>query len=159
MFQNSQKTAYQTSSNRSKTMKISWFDDVWYAVFCEFWNKVFVYFPQGYWQQSIWFYRDQNGLLKTFFLYATPLRKINKSFVWKLTKNCIPNIIKSINFYGFWQKKASKIFFKKCLVALLSEWKISLYNSKGGQVARKWIPLKNSSVSKIFFKKCLVALL
>ena len=33
---------------------------------------------------------------KTFFLHATPLRKINTIFSSELTKNCKPNIIKSI---------------------------------------------------------------
>jgi len=47
LFQNWQKTAYQTSLNLSKTIKIDRFDDVWYAVFCHFWKKTFVDFPQG----------------------------------------------------------------------------------------------------------------
>ena len=33
---------------------------------------------------------------------SIPLRKISKTFLSKLAKNCIPNIIKSINFHSFW---------------------------------------------------------
>ena len=48
-FQKWQKTAYQTSSNRSILMVFDRFNDVWYAFFCQFWNKTFVTFSQGYW--------------------------------------------------------------------------------------------------------------
>ena len=101
-FQKWQKTAYQTSSNRSILMVFYRFNDVWYAVFCQFWKTNFVYFPQVYWQQNILFYIDLKSTPKKFFLYATPLRKINKSFLPKMAKNYIPNLIKSINFDGFW---------------------------------------------------------
>ena len=40
--------------------------------------------------------------IKSSILLSIPLRKINKIFVSKLIKNCIPNIIKSINFHEFW---------------------------------------------------------
>ena len=46
-FQKWQKTAYQTSSNRSILMVFDRFNDVWYAVFCQFWNKTFVNFLKG----------------------------------------------------------------------------------------------------------------
>ena len=46
-FQKWQKTTYQTSSNRSILMVFDRFNDVWYAVFCQFWNKTFVDFSQG----------------------------------------------------------------------------------------------------------------
>ena len=99
MFQNWQKTAYQTSSNRSKTMKIDRFDDVLYAVFSRFETKIMGFFVKCVAYKKVDFTWIQIDPQKVFFLYATPLRKINKSFVSKLAKYCIPNIIKSIKNY------------------------------------------------------------
>ena len=64
-------------------------------------NLLFI-FLKGIDNKIFDFTEIQNRLPKTFFLYVTPLRKINKNFVSKFTKNCIPNIIKSTNFHGFW---------------------------------------------------------
>ena len=99
---NWQKTAYQTSLNRSKTMEFDRFNDVLYAVFVNFKIKFFLIFLKGIDNKISGFHWIQNGPPKNIFLYATPLRKINTIFVSKLPKNCIPNIIKSIKFHSFW---------------------------------------------------------
>jgi hypothetical protein len=77
-------------------MKIDRFDDVLYAVFVRFETKLLCIFLKSIDNKTVEFSRIQIDLQKAFCLYATPLRKINKSFVSKLAKNCIPNIIKSI---------------------------------------------------------------
>ena len=69
--------------------------------FINFETKILFILLKGIDNKIFDFTEIQNRPPKSLFLYATPLRKINKSFVSKLTKNCILNIIKSINFYGF----------------------------------------------------------
>ena len=86
MFQNWQKIAYQTSLNQSIFMNFDRFDDVWYAVFYQFWNKTFIYFPQGYWQQNIWFYRDSKSTPKKHFFIRHTLEKNKWKFCFKIDK-------------------------------------------------------------------------
>ena len=79
-FQKWQKTAYQTSSNRSILMVFDRFNDVWYAVFCQFWNKTFVNFSQGYWQQNISFYIDLKSTSKKLFFIRHTLEENQQKF-------------------------------------------------------------------------------
>ena len=82
-FQKWQKTAYQTSSNRSILMVFDRFNDVWllwYAVFCQFSNKTFVDFPEGYWQQNISFYIDLKSTPKKVFFIRHILEKNQQKF-------------------------------------------------------------------------------
>ena len=72
------------------------FFDVWYAVFDQFWNSYWCYFPQGYCQQNVLIFIDSKWIQISLFLYAIPLREIRWIKDLKLIKNCIPNIIKSI---------------------------------------------------------------
>ena len=86
MFQNWQKTAYQTSSNQSIFMVFDRFDDVWYAVFCQFWNKNYDYFPRGYGilKNSVW-----GSILNPFkigyFVVNTPEKNV-ENFSFKTDK-------------------------------------------------------------------------
>jgi hypothetical protein len=80
-------------------MKIDRFDDVLYAVFVRFETKLLCIFLKSIDNKKVDFSWIQIDLQKTFFLHATPLRKINKSFISKLAKNCIQNIIKSMKNY------------------------------------------------------------
>jgi len=52
------------------------FDDVWYAVFDQFWNEYFVLFSQGYYQQNYLIFIDSKWIQKRLFLYVIPLGKI-----------------------------------------------------------------------------------
>ena len=64
--------------------------------FVNFETKFLFIFLKGIDNKIFDFTEIQNRPPKSFFLYATPLRKINKICVSKLAKKCIPNIIKSI---------------------------------------------------------------
>ena len=58
--------------------------------------KLFFIFLQSITNKMFDFTWIQNRPPKSFFVYATNLRKIKKIFGSKLTKQCVPNIIKSI---------------------------------------------------------------
>ena len=92
----------QASSNRSKPWKFDWFDDVWYALFVNFERKVFNIFLKSIGNKISDFKWIQNRPPNRIFLYTIPSRKLNIIFVSKLTKNCIPNIIKSIKNHENW---------------------------------------------------------
>ena len=92
---------------------------------------------------------------KSFFLYVTPLRKINTIFVSKLAKNCIPNIIKSINFDSFW----SIWWCLVCSLLSILKQKLYLFYSRVWRIKKKlfggpfWIQLKSDILLPILLRK------
>ena len=58
------------------------FDDVWYAVFFQFWNEYFAHFSQGYCQQNYSIFIDSKWIPKRIFFirYTLEENKVNKSF-------------------------------------------------------------------------------
>ena len=161
MFQNWQKTTYQTSSNRSKFMKIDWFDDVWYAVFYQFWNKNFIYFPQGYCQQNIWFYRDSKSTPKKLFFIRHTLEENKQKFCFKIDKKLHTKHHQINQFLWFLTKKKQVRYFKKCLYMVGQYNKvywttIPVYNIKGAKYKLWWAYLLNKQKTSKIFQKVFV---
>ena len=77
-FQKWQKTAYQTSLNRS--------------IFCQFGNKTFIDFSQGYWQQNISFYIDLKSTPKKLFLIRHTLEENQQKFSSKSVQKATPDL-------------------------------------------------------------------
>jgi len=81
------------------------FWSIWWCLVCsfdQFWSFYLSYFSQGYDAQKkafldpFWVNQNWNILL------AIPSKKMYKILIWKLVKNCIPNIKNRSNFYVFW---------------------------------------------------------
>jgi hypothetical protein len=70
--------------------------------FVNFETKIMCIFVKCVAYNKVDFTWIQIDLRKVFFYTLHPLRKINKSFVSKLAKYCIQNIIKSIKNYENW---------------------------------------------------------
>ena len=86
-FQKWQKTTYQTSSNRSILMVFDRFNDVWFAVFCQFLNKTFVDFSQGWvWRIKKPFWESILNLYKMKYFVVNTFEENQQKFCFKIGK-------------------------------------------------------------------------
>jgi len=81
-------------------MKIIRFNDFWHAVFANFKPKFCLFFSIVLTTKYLMLHGIKMDP-KKHCLYTTPFEKNKQSFVFKLAKNCMPNIIKSNNFHNF----------------------------------------------------------